>query len=74
MSIFEVRHQPRAHKTLQRALESGRLPHAYLFHGPEGRVDIDATAALTEKARGPLARAIHSAFKPVEHTIIVQPE
>lgn len=36
MSIFEVRHQPRAHRLVQRALESGRLPHAYLFHGPDG--------------------------------------
>ncbi len=36
MSIFDVRHQPRAQKIIQRALASGRLPHAYLFHGPDG--------------------------------------
>ncbi len=36
MSIFEVRHQPRAQRILQRALTSDRLPHAYIFHGPEG--------------------------------------
>jgi DNA polymerase-3 subunit delta' len=36
MSIFDVRHQPRAQRILQRALACGRVPHAYLFHGPEG--------------------------------------
>lgn len=36
MSIFEVRHQPRAQRLIQRALASDRLPHAYIFHGPEG--------------------------------------
>ena len=36
MSIFDIRHQPRAHKIVQRALSGDRLPHAYLFHGPEG--------------------------------------
>jgi DNA polymerase III subunit delta' len=36
VSIFDVRYQPRAHKILQRALASGRVPHAYLFHGPDG--------------------------------------
>lgn len=36
MPIFDVRHQTRAHRMLQRALSSNRLPHAYIFHGPEG--------------------------------------
>ena len=36
MSIFDVRHQPRAQRIIQRALASGRLPHAHLFHGPDG--------------------------------------
>ncbi len=36
MSIFDVQHQPRAHRVLQRALASHRMPHAYLFTGPEG--------------------------------------
>ncbi len=36
MSIFEVRHQARAHRIVQRALSSHRLPHAYIFHGPDG--------------------------------------
>ena len=36
MSIFDVRHQPRAQRLVQRALACERLPHAYVFHGPEG--------------------------------------
>jgi hypothetical protein len=40
-----------------------------LFHGPEGRADIEKTAALTEEARAPLTRAIKDAFAPVTHTI-----
>lgn len=36
MSIFDVRHQVRAHRVIQRALNCGRMPHAYLFAGPEG--------------------------------------
>lgn len=36
MSIFEVQHQPRAHRIIQRALNSRRMPHAYLFAGLEG--------------------------------------
>jgi hypothetical protein len=40
-----------------------------LFHGPEGRADIEKTAALTEEVRAPLARAIRESFVPVTHTI-----
>ncbi|NLX12817.1 MAG: DNA polymerase III subunit delta' [Phycisphaerales bacterium] len=36
MSIFDVRHQERAHRIIQRAMTSQRIPHAYLFVGPEG--------------------------------------
>ena len=36
MRISDVRHQPRAHRILQRALSGQRLPHAYILHGPEG--------------------------------------
>ena len=36
MSIFDVQHQPRAHRVLQRAIGCGRMPHAYIFHGPDG--------------------------------------
>lgn len=36
MSVFEVRHQASAQLILQRAIGSSRIPHAYIFHGPEG--------------------------------------
>lgn len=36
MSIFDVQHQPRAHRVIQQALASKRMPHAYLFAGPDG--------------------------------------
>ena len=45
-----------------------------LFHGEEGRADMEMTAALTEKVRKPLAEAIGRAFKPVGHTIRIEPE
>ncbi|MGB2809930.1 MAG: hypothetical protein WBC22_19475, partial [Sedimentisphaerales bacterium] len=45
-----------------------------LFHGQEGKADIEMTAALTEKARKPLAEAIQSEFKPVRHTIGIEAE
>ncbi len=36
MSVFDVRYQPRAQRLVQRALANERVPHAYIFHGPEG--------------------------------------
>ena len=45
-----------------------------LFHGPEGRADSDLTAALTEKVREPLAKAIKTAFVPVTHTVVIAAE
>lgn len=44
-----------------------------LFHGPEGAVDPNGTAALTEEARQPLANAIAAAFVPVTHTLKIEP-
>jgi hypothetical protein len=35
---------------------------------------MEATAALTEKARQPLAKAIAAAFVPVRHTIRIEAE
>jgi hypothetical protein len=43
-----------------------------LFHGEEGRVDMEATVALTEKARAPLAAAIREALVPVTHTVKIE--
>jgi lysophospholipase L1-like esterase len=45
-----------------------------MFHSPEGLADADATAALTEEVRQPLANAIAKAFVPVTHTIRIEPE
>lgn len=36
MSHSDVRHQDSALRRIQQALSRDRLPHAYLFHGPEG--------------------------------------
>ncbi|MCP4250362.1 MAG: DNA polymerase III subunit [bacterium] len=36
MSRFDVQHQDRAYRLVQRALFAERLPHAYIFHGPDG--------------------------------------
>jgi hypothetical protein len=45
-----------------------------LFHGPEGRADMDGTVALTEKVRTPLAAAIEHDLTPVTHTIRITAE
>jgi hypothetical protein len=42
-----------------------------LVHGPEGAADLEATFALTEKVRAPLAEAILAAKQPAEHVITV---
>jgi hypothetical protein len=42
-----------------------------LAHGPEGAADLEATFALTEKARAPLAKAVLDAKQPAEHVITV---
>lgn len=67
-------------KAFQRVDEAVGKKQAYetrqikdLFHGPEGRTDMEMTAALTEKVRAPLAAAIRDAFVPVRHTIRIEP-
>jgi lysophospholipase L1-like esterase len=42
-----------------------------LFHGPEGRADMETTALLTEQVRQPLVEAIRREFQPVRHTISI---
>ncbi|MGB7328521.1 MAG: lipolytic enzyme, partial [Rubripirellula sp.] len=44
-----------------------------VFHGAEGKRDIEAAAARTEAIRAPLAKAIKDAMAPVTHTITVTP-
>ena len=43
-----------------------------LFHGEEGKTDMKATVALTEKVRAPLAAAIVGSRVPVTHSIRIE--
>jgi DNA polymerase III subunit delta' len=36
MSLADVQFQTRAHRLIQRAIARERVPHAYIFHGPDG--------------------------------------
>lgn len=45
-----------------------------LFHGDEGRIDMNATIALTEKVREKYVEKIEDAFVPITHTIRIVPE
>ncbi len=36
MPLSDVLHQPRADRLIRQAMSSDRMPHAYIFHGPEG--------------------------------------
>lgn len=40
-----------------------------IFHGPEGRADIEKAVAETEAEQEPLAEAVAAAMVPVSHTI-----
>lgn len=42
-----------------------------IFHGKEGKKDMEAAVAATEKDRAPLATAIKSSLHPVEHTLTI---
>jgi lysophospholipase L1-like esterase len=44
-----------------------------IFHGPEGRTDLEAAATVTEKVRAPLAAAVAESIQPVAHVITLQP-
>ncbi len=48
MLLNEIRGQNQAVRTLQRAIESGRLAHAYLFEGPSGVGKERAAVALAK--------------------------
>jgi len=45
-----------------------------IFHGAEGKADMEAAVRRTESERAPLAQAIQAAFVPVTHTIRIAPE
>ena len=44
-----------------------------VFHGPQGKADIEKAVAETEAKRRPLADAIHAAMVPVTHVISIAP-
>jgi len=43
-----------------------------IFHGPEGKADMEAAVKKTEAVRAPLAEAIKAAFQPVTHTLKIE--
>jgi lysophospholipase L1-like esterase len=45
-----------------------------LFHGPEGKADMEAVVSKTEKEREALASAIKLAFLPVTHVLKIEPQ
>lgn len=45
-----------------------------MFHGPEGKEDMDGTAKRGEDERTPLVAAVKAAFVPVTHTIKITEE
>jgi len=44
-----------------------------VFHGPEGKADIDKAVEETESKRTTLVRAIQAARQPVTHTVRIEP-
>ena len=72
MSIFDVQHQERAHRIIQRALASNRMPHAYLFAGPEGvgremlATRLAAALLCSSPVRRPLPEGIAGPHEPGE--------
>ena len=45
-----------------------------VFHGNEGKADMEGAVKRTEAERAPLAAAIRTAFQPVTHTIQIRAE
>jgi DNA polymerase III subunit gamma/tau len=68
-TFAELRGQERVVRTLQNALSSGRLGHAYLFCGPRG-VGKTTTARLLAKA----VNCLHDDVPPADGTIPVEPD
>jgi len=63
VSLADIRYQDHAQRTIHRALVGDRMPHAYIFHGPQG-VGKEAFAmglAETLLCANPIERTIDSA-------------
>ena len=45
-----------------------------LFHGEQGKADMESTVTETEWDREPLVAAIQAAFVPVTHTLTITPQ
>lgn len=43
-----------------------------IFHGDQGKKDMEAAVTATEKERTPLAEAVKAAYKPLEHTVTIK--
>lgn len=56
MALDEIRDQPRAVALLRRALESGRVAHAYAFIGPAGSGRMTTALALAAELLGSASR------------------
>ncbi len=44
-----------------------------IFHGAEGKADMEAAVKKTEEEHARLAEAIKATIKPVDHTLVIQP-
>ena len=45
-----------------------------LFHGPEGRSNLEAVVVRSEAERSPLAEAVRAALRPVTYQIQIERE
>ncbi|HEX2747267.1 MAG TPA: SGNH/GDSL hydrolase family protein [Verrucomicrobiales bacterium] len=44
-----------------------------IFHGPQGKADMEAAVKKTEEEHARLAAAIKATIKPVDHTLVIVP-
>lgn len=69
--------QQRVRATLERGLEAGRLPHALLFHGPEGTgmtaAALELAAALVANPRRPDDDRARRGLHPDVHLLLPHP-